>query len=453
METRPDSKRTNRSRRSHRKSRNGCGNCKRRRIKCDEVQPACGQCISHDVNCDFTVQQPAPSDTVSTGSTGTPGSRSTLVERATPLPYNGLTFISSSKTGFKLPKRRYQRRQATARETANAKSALAKALPTPTIPQLQLNTTDLELFHHYLSVTSATLADDDEGMHVLQVALPQLGFRFHYILHLLLAFAGYHMARLPRMGVSHGRSLEGDRHYNIALTQVSSSIAELKESTCHVVYGSSVLICLCSLAKGPRDGEYLAFSDSDRAEWLMLLRGIRSITEASRDVFYIDPVSSPQSTTEERSLHGKTRLCHETLGPEWKERLKECEQLIEMECTASGGVTHATYKHVLTCLTNTFHHVYGKTDIGRGQRCARTFQWLYQLPDEFVFDLQQRKWPALLLLSYFLVLLQQLNSYWFVKGWPEHVMGEISRSFNEQQRTWLKWPTDQIGWYQAQYGG
>ncbi|KJK62243.1 Zn2-Cys6 binuclear cluster domain protein [Aspergillus parasiticus SU-1] len=425
-----EARRTKWSRRSHRKSRNGCGNCKRRKIKCDEVHPACGQCTSHDINCDFTVQQTAPSETASTGSTGTPVSCSTLVARAAPSPYNSITFISSSKTDFKLPKRRYQRRPATAaRETANTKSALAEVLPTPTNSQLQLNTTDLALLHHYLSVTSITLADDDEGLHLLQVALPQVGFRFQYILHLLLAFASYHIARSSSMDASHGRNLEGDRHYNTALTQVSSSIAGLNET------------------KGPRDGEYLAFSDSDRAEWLTLLRGIRSITEVSRDLFYIDPVSSPRSETRERLLQGEPQLYHENIWPEWKRRLKECEQLIEMEYTAGGGIQLAVYVHVLTYLTNAFHHVYGKTDISRGERCAKTFQWLYQLPDEFVFDLQERKWPALLLLSYFLVLLQQLNSYWFVKGWPEHVMGEIYRSFSEQQRIWLQWPANQIGWY------
>ncbi|KAB8243975.1 hypothetical protein BDV35DRAFT_407182 [Aspergillus flavus] len=442
-----EARRTKWSRRSHRKSRNGCGNCKRRKIKCDEVHPACGQCTSHDINCDFTVQQIAPSETASTGSTGTPVSCSTLVARAAPSPYSSITFISSSKTDFKLPKRRYQRRPATARETANADLALAEVLPTPTNSQLQLNTTDLELLHHYLSVTVIALADDDEGLHLLQVALPQVGFRFQYILHLLLAFASYHMARSSSMSASHGRYLEGDCHYNTALSQVSSLIAELNESTCQAVYGSSVLICLCSLAKGPRDGEYLAFSDSDRAEWLTLLRGIRSITEVSRDVFYIDPVSSPGSETRERLLQDEPQLRHENTWPEWKGRLKECEQLIETEYTAGGGIQHAVYVHVLTCLTNAFHHVYGKIDNSRGERCAKTFQWLYQLPDEFVFDLQQRKWPALLLLSHFLVLLQQLNSYWFVKGWPEHVMGEIYRSFNEQQRVWLQWPANQIGWY------
>ncbi|OGM44435.1 C6 transcription factor [Aspergillus bombycis] len=404
---------------------------------CDEVHPACGQCTSHDVDCDFTIPQSAPSEITSTGSIRTPG-----VELTTPSSHHSIVFISSSKTDFKLPKRRYQRRPTTTKETAKV-----AVPPTPTKTTFPLNTTDLELFHHYLSVTSPTLADDDAGMHALQVAVPELGFRFHYILHLALAFASYHMARLPGMGAPHGRILEGDRHYNTALTQVSASIAGLNESTCHAVYGSAVLICLCSLAKGPREGEYLAFGDSDCAEWLTLLRGIRSITEVSRDLFYIDPVSSPSSETRERLLHGNPRICHEHSWPEWKVRLKECERLIETEYyTAGDGIQPAVYVHVLTCLTNAFHYVYRKIDVGRGERCAKTFQWLYQLPEAFVFDLQQRKWPALLLLSHFLVLLQQLNSYWFVEGWPEHVMGEIYRSFNAQQRVWLQWPAGQIGW-------
>ncbi|KAB8072049.1 hypothetical protein BDV29DRAFT_178113 [Aspergillus leporis] len=447
MEARSEYKRTKGSRRSHRKSRNGCGNCKRRRVKCDEIKPACRKCTNHEVKCDFTFQQHAPSEIASTGSTGTPGSHSALVECAAPSPYNGYVFISSSKTDFKLPKRRYQRRQPHARETANVKSASSKVPPTPINTQFQLSTPDLELFHHYLSSTSITMTDDDEGRHALQMALPQLGFRFHYILHLLLAFASYHMARLQSMGAPHGRILEGDRHYNTALTQVSSSITGLDENTCHAVYSSSVLICLCSLAKGPRDGEYLAFSDADRAEWLTLLRGIRSITEVSRDLFCIDPVSNPSLSKKERSPQSKTRLCHESFWPEWKGRLRECEQLIEIEYPASGGVQHAVYVHVLTRLTNAFHHVYGRVDIGRGERCAKTFQWLYQLPEEFVFDLQQRKWLALLLLSHFLVLLQQLKSYWFVQGWPEHIIGEIYRSFDEQQRVRLQWQADEIGWH------
>ncbi|KAI0110937.1 hypothetical protein GGR51DRAFT_510571 [Nemania sp. FL0031] len=42
-------------RRAHRKSRLGCKTCKSRKIKCDERKPACGNCIKHNVECDFAV--------------------------------------------------------------------------------------------------------------------------------------------------------------------------------------------------------------------------------------------------------------------------------------------------------------------------------------------------------------------------------------------------------------
>lgn len=35
----------------HRKSRNGCLKCKARRVKCDEVQPICGNCSRLHLNC------------------------------------------------------------------------------------------------------------------------------------------------------------------------------------------------------------------------------------------------------------------------------------------------------------------------------------------------------------------------------------------------------------------
>ena len=42
-----------RRRRVHQKSRRGCGNCKLRRIKCDEQQPRCKKCDSYGVSCNY----------------------------------------------------------------------------------------------------------------------------------------------------------------------------------------------------------------------------------------------------------------------------------------------------------------------------------------------------------------------------------------------------------------
>lgn len=42
-----------RRRRAHQKSRQGCGNCKLRRVKCDETHPRCKRCISFGVSCNY----------------------------------------------------------------------------------------------------------------------------------------------------------------------------------------------------------------------------------------------------------------------------------------------------------------------------------------------------------------------------------------------------------------
>ncbi|KAK0723448.1 hypothetical protein B0T26DRAFT_599032, partial [Lasiosphaeria miniovina] len=42
-----------RKRKSHTKSRRGCGNCKLRRVKCDEGKPCCKRCQSFGVTCNY----------------------------------------------------------------------------------------------------------------------------------------------------------------------------------------------------------------------------------------------------------------------------------------------------------------------------------------------------------------------------------------------------------------
>ncbi|KAF2796585.1 hypothetical protein K505DRAFT_237379 [Melanomma pulvis-pyrius CBS 109.77] len=42
-----------RKRKAHAKSRKGCGNCKLRRVKCDETRPRCQKCLSYGVSCNY----------------------------------------------------------------------------------------------------------------------------------------------------------------------------------------------------------------------------------------------------------------------------------------------------------------------------------------------------------------------------------------------------------------
>jgi hypothetical protein len=74
------------------------------------------------------------------------------------------------------------------------------------------------------------------------------------------------------------------------------------------------------------------------------------------------------------------------------------------------------------------------------------FAWLYRLDDEFVIKLRERESIALVLLAHFCVLFNSLSSFWWTRGWVEHLMGEIYGSLGKEYRLWIKWPMEEIGW-------
>ncbi|KAJ6018840.1 hypothetical protein N7499_009978 [Penicillium canescens] len=61
-----------RKRRAHTKSRQGCRNCKIRRVKCDETRPQCQKCMQYGVSCNYTAQAQGQTPDLLAWQTGEP---------------------------------------------------------------------------------------------------------------------------------------------------------------------------------------------------------------------------------------------------------------------------------------------------------------------------------------------------------------------------------------------
>ncbi|KAK7547190.1 hypothetical protein IWX46DRAFT_580643 [Phyllosticta citricarpa] len=123
------------SRRSHRKSRTGCGNCKTRRIKCDETKPECINCSKHDLRCDYVTgilgQKTAPP----APSTDEPFKR----KRGRPRK------IHNPSPAFAAPTP-----QPTPRSNVGATPGLTSNAPSPTsLETPEDGLVDLDLMHHF----------------------------------------------------------------------------------------------------------------------------------------------------------------------------------------------------------------------------------------------------------------------------------------------------------------
>ncbi|KAI7764138.1 hypothetical protein LZL87_006520 [Fusarium oxysporum] len=83
-------------RRAHRKSRNGCRECKNRHIKCDETQPECRNCVISDLICPYLTTTPSTPNATDAASTPTNVVDSSLLaaprETDDVTPHSGPTF-------------------------------------------------------------------------------------------------------------------------------------------------------------------------------------------------------------------------------------------------------------------------------------------------------------------------------------------------------------------------
>ncbi|OJJ07007.1 hypothetical protein ASPVEDRAFT_201474 [Aspergillus versicolor CBS 583.65] len=218
----PEAQSKFRPRRRHRKSRNGCLECKRRRIKCDEMKPSCSRCVLTMQKCIYP-----PTSPTSQPQGEAPEARD---DRALSLPTPSPRFISSSPSP----------------------SQEQRLSPLPHVEPSQhfsYDTSDTGLYHHYLQHTSRTLTDNPRDLHALQICLPTLALRSKTVFHSILAVSAacmcYDMINLefpPDVGTVSYVLMTGYRHYNLASERLRELISRPSASNAEPLLAAPPLL-------------------------------------------------------------------------------------------------------------------------------------------------------------------------------------------------------------------
>ncbi|KOC08474.1 C6 transcription factor [Aspergillus flavus AF70] len=435
------------SRRSHRKSRLGCGNCKRRRIKCDEIRPACSGCLRHSVQCDYQLEE--SSSSVSTAAENAKGQPAATAPRKASTKRHQ-TFISSYQTNFRPPKRAHRTRKSISAQLLQSASS-ERIFPTLSCRPFEFTIIDMELFHNFLNPTDYGESEHHSAMRMQQNQLSRLGFSFPYVLRLLLAGSGFQLARRPEIMQLQQSAIQGrdyhvvaERHYNIAIREVAAAVPRLNKENCHAIYTAAVHIFVCSLAMGPRPGEYMAFREDGQDGLLSLFIGVRTVLEISSKLFSPDVVLKG----DEGESGSESDPAAETTGPvrsstiasEYGYWMDQLRHLIESELVREGTL-NPVYRTVFERLHECYDAVYSPfSPVTTALLSPCIFGWLYRLPNAFMFGLRQRHQPALVIFSYFVLLLDELTWNWFLQDWPRHILIGIHRNLDVYHQQYIQWP-------------
>jgi len=297
------------------------------------------------------------------------------------------------------------------------------------------------LLHQWTTVTAASIANTASPHPFWAIDCPKVAFANQHIMHLILAFSALHKAQACQ-NMSDVLRTTATQHFNLGLRQTHTALTQLSTSNAHAIYISAILICFCTFAFGPSDDEFLFFSSSNNSgsdTWYSMIRGVRVIIEAMGNEFIHDadgplktlvtgPGDDPQVIEKKRSYI----VC-------WQDPIRRLRENITA-CSEHQQI----YLKALERLFPALEAVWGKTtdlkETLQPNREVTIFAWLYLLEDDFVNRLGQRDQVALLILGYYALLLEELKCFWFMIGWPEHLMAGVRRYVDEEHMSWVEWP-------------
>lgn len=282
------------------------------------------------------------------------------------------------------------------------------------------------------------MADDsDHSSSVWQVHIPQWGFSFPSIFHLLLALSALHLGSQQPERREQSK-LEATGHFNSGIQSVNSILPQLDSELCQIVYLSAVMICFVYFGQGPQPGEYLVFSDSGRSEFLVLMRGVKSILSSKQEQIFTG-VLTPRG-------EDRPEVVSEPLKLELSEHLARLDGIRQIFQIQEVDLERQLYTPAINNLSSIFEEVYKARTLGKDgvTLMPLVIGWIYCLKNPFIGLLEAKDPSALVILAYWCILLKYMGTSWLMAGWDKHVLSGVLTSLKEDDYQWIAWPVKVI---------
>jgi hypothetical protein len=441
-------------RRRHRKSRNGCLECKRRHIKCDEKRPVCGNCTVSERSCSFppsaapvsTPAQPEPSTSFTTLSFNEPLTSASNSGSRLQSPADSVSSTGALPPPSSIPPPSYLGYGVNTNERAPsttlpsftesfapdfAQSPISTPQPdgsqaSSAFPQLVFTNKHLILLHH---VRNSALLDTENLDTLIDVAL-EWSSQAPYALDQLLALSADHMAELhPESAASYRRTAT-----ELQTRALSYFNKDAQELTSHDTYYIPRFLFSSLLSLHMLYDTLTQYRSSFHVfiehfcESIYLHRGVRSTTTDR----YYDLLETPLAKF---FLEIRVAADHGEKGD-------ECTPLIDL--IQHSDLSSAS---VEACI-NAAHTLQWAFNVYRNLPQTRNVQAVSAFPvvlrEDFVEAVRKHRPEALLVLAYYGVLLHRCRHNWLVGDSGAFLIHLIAGHLGSYWQEALRWPLQEL---------
>ncbi|KAF6832934.1 hypothetical protein CPLU01_05883 [Colletotrichum plurivorum] len=377
------------TRRSHTKSRNGCRDCKRRKVKCDEAFPSCFNCTRHGITCSLSITRSSPGDIRPLRP----------CQADTQSPASGIDFLDVA---------------------AGHKQTIVAA------PSIEIWGRGLELMHHYTLSTADSLAIRLDIKHLWRVTTVEIGYRCSFVMHGILTMAALHKAYLLPSERDEYLDLAAS-HQNAGLEGFRAALPDINDKNWETFFTFSSIVILYVASLPTRLGRDAA---PNILELFTFVRGVRAVLE---------PYQARLHKTKFRAiLHGtwvidpndadyrNPQMQYSPLPNDVFQALSDLATFFNDTLRGDAREEYAT------AVAELEKAVYLMAHSGASIEACTLLVWPYVVSENIMADIQAQSPYAMVLLAYFAVPLCVLEKrYWFVEGWAVRLLGLVGECLGE----------------------
>ncbi|PWY78125.1 C6 zinc finger domain protein [Aspergillus sclerotioniger CBS 115572] len=393
-------------RRSHRKSRHGCLQCKRRRVKCDEQRPSCSNCSKRMSSCEYdsntsllwTNEESQPRQR--TKKSNSLQSEPTTATTATTI--NSFSFLGRWGDEFAAP----------------------QAVPS-------LNITDLELMMHWCNSTYKNVSRGENTDHIWRARAPEEALAHPFLMHGLLALSALHIARTRpdvRQRPTYLSTAVAHQTQALALFRELLSDINASNSKAMFAFASVVVYYTFGLPHSPESSDPWTIVD-DLVQIFTLARGVQQVLSEAVPVIKSSEWGVVLQVGELDESHLDD--AQSALG-----RLHEANNACGAQDPAHDT---AVYQHAIELLADMFA-------VARGglASASAACRWAIRQKPGFMDFLRERKPMALVVLAYHCIIFHHSRDVWYIEDRGRRVARALWEVLDDEWRPLLERPMLEI---------
>ncbi|KAE8375386.1 hypothetical protein BDV26DRAFT_299801 [Aspergillus bertholletiae] len=385
-------------RRSHKKSRNGCDQCKERRVKCDEKHPRCSNCTSRELVCTYLKIPTVPA----------PGHTARAVT-SRPL---------DTPEAERLPPKNHD------------KQSISSVRPAE--PNFSIR--DLELMHKFSTETFQCLCGDQSDMDDWKILIPQQASQHTFLLYGILALASLHVAATATEPARVLSYLDTALQYhNMSFSPFRQALDALTPLNCDAVFAQSAIITVSGLALPRLNAQH-------RGECFSMIENMITVFELLQGSTKISRISRPWLKA---SMFSKYDFWLVETGDLDSDKTAIIEKLGQLNSRIADAEQGSANRKAIDLLQSCF------AKSACSSHPVTILAWLVYVKKEFIDGLRMRQPVPLLILMHWGVLLNELEGqFWWAKGCGRDLVIELLAEIKGEDTIWeqaLEWPRKMIG--------